>query len=135
MTKKEKDARRADAIKYLREMIHAGDTIFTVLTHVSSNGMSRNIKVIAYDARQKGHAYGIRNISWVVADALGLSVKNDAVKIGGCGMDMGYSIVYSLGSVLFGNGEEVAKLGYHTGRNGDKGAETDGGYCLRHAWL
>jgi hypothetical protein len=42
MTKKEK----MEAIKHLKEHIKNGDTVFTKLEKVSSNGMYRNIKVI-----------------------------------------------------------------------------------------
>ena len=44
MTKKETEKR--DAIEYLKKSINKGDTLFTIVTHVSKSGMSRNIKVL-----------------------------------------------------------------------------------------
>lgn len=38
--------------------------------------------------------------------------KREAVKVGGCGMDMGFHLVYWLGVVLFGDG-----------------------YALKHSWM
>lgn len=139
MNKREKEARASEAVAELRQIIKAGDTVYTSLRHVSASGMSRNIfyfVVVEGNKNSKGKAY-IRNISHLVAYALGyrLNDKTGALVVGGCGMDMGYHVVYSLGSVLFGRGKETQALGYHTGRNGVSEAENDGGYLLEQRWL
>lgn len=138
MTKKEKEARRLEAIAYLRSFIKAGDDIMPVLTHVSSNGMSRRFKVFAFDERQKGNVKGLRNISRFVSEAMGYKWNGEgSIVVGGCGMDMAFSVVYGLGSTLFGHGKDsdAPKQNYITGRNGDTEPETDGGYLLRYARL
>jgi hypothetical protein len=102
--------------------------IYTVLTHVSSSGMYRHIKLLIAGDDQ------VLDISWNVARILSnVDYKKNinGVGISGCGMDMGFSIVYELGSALFPNGDGKTI----TNRNGDTKPETDGGYILKHGWL
>jgi hypothetical protein len=84
MNKKEQSA----AIEKLRETFKAGDTVYTVLRHVSRSGMQRSISVL-----DKGN----NDISWLVARALGRTIdqKNGGVKVTGYGMDMGFELVYN----------------------------------------
>ena len=73
----------------------------------------------------------IIDIGWYVALALGLplSKKNEwSVKIGGCGMDMGFHLVTSLSYAL----------GYNSDENGKIKGAPDGvtnAYGLNHKWL
>ena len=104
MTKKEK----IEAINYLKEHIKTGDTVFTKLEKVSNNGMYRNIKVITI--KDNNPSYW----SYYVAKAVDLTYKEktNAIGIGGCGMDMGFQIVYCLSRTLFNDG-----------------------YALKHRWI
>lgn len=126
-----------EAKNTLLEWVKAGDTVYTILRHRSSSGMSRviDLKVV----RVKEGKPEIYNIGYYAAKVLGLKWDEErgGVKVSGCGMDMGFHLVYGLGSVLWGHGaqSDAVKQGYVTGRNGDKGAETDGGYLLRYCWL
>ena len=76
--------------------------IYTNLVHVSSSGMTRWIKplVIVNDRPL--------NISYHVNQAFGDKPidKNgtQCVRVGGCGMDMGFHLVYTLASVLYKDG-------------------------------
>ena len=96
----EKVAERENALARLREMVKPGDTLYTVLRHVSRSGMSRSISCIVHTPE------GPVDMSWAVARALGWSFdrRNDGVKVSGCGMDMGFHLVYSLSYTLFKNG-------------------------------
>ena len=123
-----------DKIKYLAELqalLKPGDTVQTILRHVSSSGMSRDISLI----------FNSLNISYQAAIVMGdkLSSKShcDAIRASGCGMDMGYSLVYNLGRCLFPAGFIPADAGRRIGRNGSPATEldTDGGYALKHSWL
>lgn len=121
---KQKDA----SVKWLKEGLSAGDTLYTVLTHESKSGMSRSIKIYTF----KNNA--MIDITYNVASALGdkIDPKNGGVKVQGCGMDMGFHIVYDLSHHLFPEGFKVEG----TGRNGDKsGWDNDGGYALKQRWL
>lgn len=100
------------AIQRLKEVFKKGDTLFTQLEHVSKSGMTRHIKVrqlkqdcaldwtrlvsIALDWKEAKNKYGNPN----------------GIKVGGCGMDMGFHLIYTLSKILF-----------------------DDGYALKHEWL
>lgn len=125
MTKAQK-AEQAEAIAQLRDWIKPGDTVYTILDHVSSSGMSRAIRVLVPTIHGNGvesTAPGgkptdyIRKDSisvdfihpnWAVGKALQLrhwkrnGREQDALLVGGCGMDMGFHLVYELSSVLYG---------------------------------
>lgn len=119
---REKETQRQEAVDYLRSILKSGDIVYTVLTHVSQSGMSRRIKLFipstrTWDGEEKPV---IQNITWQVCKALDYKQSNsdDALVVGGCGMDMGFHLVYSLGRVLF-----------------PKTDNEDSGYKLRHEWL
>lgn len=118
----------------LKDWIKAGDTVYTILRHRSASGMSRIIDCKHVDKQGR-----ITHIGYNVARALGYTwdSQREGMRVGGCGMDMGFHVVYSLGSVLWGHGKdsEASKQGVVTGRNGDTQPETDGGYLLKHSWL
>jgi len=100
------------------------DTVFTVLRSVSASGMSRNIDFYIIDQNQPFWITGL------VANLLGLKkAKGDGLTVTGCGMDMGFATVYSLGLALWPNGTPDA----HGTRNGQP--DHDGGYALKQAWL
>lgn len=129
-----------------------GDTLFTTCKHVSRSGMYRRISVFAMVNGEP------RNISWHVAQVLGDRYRQDdqTVGVSGCGMDMGFHLVYSLSRVLFGEtartgkGKEAnqlrrsllkADMGYYT-QGGSKppnpnkpGNEWDTGYALKQRWM
>ena len=137
ITAKEEEAyERQAAIQYLHTRLKPGDIVYTSCSRVSSSGMSRHIVVyIAFkDADDK---CTMQNISWYVARITGqpLNKYNNAVVVGGCGMDMGFATVYSLAAGMYGRDGKCASFGYVRGRNGDTEPETDGGYMLGHQWI
>jgi len=105
MSKKQE---RIEAIQRLQEVLKKGDTLFTQLEHVSQSGMTRHIKV-----RQLKNDRPL-NWTYLISKALDYKVsdKTNGVIIGGCGMDMGFHLVYTISSVLFKDG-----------------------YALNHEWL
>lgn len=137
----------------LRKVFPVGALVQTQLLHVSSSGMSRRISVLAaVDGR-------VVRMDHDVALAIGYSVSdNGGMIVGGCGMDMGFHVAYSLGRALYPQGfgttgtradgkttrpkdikaaRRAVKAGYaFRGRNGDmSGWDNDGGYALAHQWL
>jgi hypothetical protein len=109
---------RSESIERLRDLF-AGDSkpvIHTIIRHTSASGMTRDISLIYVKG---GH---IHNITYSAALALGwpLSEKsgNRAIRVSGCGMDMGFHTVYTLSSVLYRDT-----------------VEGDAGYALSQAWL
>lgn len=153
-SKKEKAQERANAIETLRKFLKPGDKVTTTVMHVSRSGMSRSIMCQAVRMDDNGTPY-IADISWMVAQAIGERLDDHGgVKMGGCGMNMCFAVVYYLGRVLFPEGFGI--VGTHPktgrkarpktaaaaarmvrngwkfrGRNGDaSGWDTDGGYAL-----
>jgi len=95
---------------FARYDLKPGDTVYTVLRHVSASGMQRAIDL-----------YIIRDnmplrLTWLVAVVLDMtySRKREGLVVNGCGMDMGWHVVYELSYALFG-----------TARDGQ----------LRHEWI
>jgi len=99
---KQQQSEREEAIAELRELVKPGDTIRTILRHVARSGMSRRISLVISDGED------VRDITWLAAKAMGDPVKQrgqyvqDAgLYVGGCGMDMGFHVVYSLSHTLY----------------------------------
>ena len=122
MTKQQRTDRQ-EAIDQLRQWIKPGDTVYTILEHVSRSGMSRSIRVVLLkhaDAVWNGcklhdedgsdceHVVDLHP-NHAVAVALGLRrSKREGVIVGGCGMDMGFHLVYELSHTIY---PEYACLG------------------------
>jgi hypothetical protein len=125
-----------DAINRLKEILKPGDTIYTVVTHVSKSGMSRHIKAYALKDNQ------LIWLNWYIEKILGWKrADDDATKVDGCGMDMGFELVYTLSSKLFPNGYECIgkKCPANDHVNGDRNYEphhhNDGGYAIIQKWM
>lgn len=90
---------KQNAIDELKELVKPGDTVYTLLRHTSSSGMSRAIDL--YVMRDNSP----QRISYTAAKLLeGYDNKHDACKASGCGMDMGFHLVYNLSTTLFSDG-------------------------------
>jgi len=99
----------------LTHYVSEGSRVHTILRHVSSSGMSRDISLVVADREGR-----ISDITYYAADALGSRLVerngNRAIRVNGCGMDMGFHLVYNLSSVLF-HGQDRA------------------GYILKQEWI
>jgi hypothetical protein len=75
------------------------DRVYTLVRHVSASGMSRDISLFVAIGGE------IVDITYYAAHAIGwrLVERNGrrAIRVGGCGMDMGFHTVYTLASVLY----------------------------------
>ena len=143
VSKQDKEA----AIARLREFVKAGDTVYTVLRHVSRSGMSRGIDVYALTCNngQPDRVW----LSRLVSTACGITFDSsrECLKVGGCGMDMGFAVVYDLSYTLFPKGVGCTGEGCRSNdhSNGDRDytphseaaphMHSDGGYALNHRWL
>ena len=140
MTTKADQVRQEEARQQLRELLPPGSTVQTILRHTSRSGMSRSISPII-----DGSDY-----SWLVARAIGASVDQNhgGIKRGGCGMDMGFDLIYSLSRALYPDG--FACIGWNYDMDRDKRCPSNdhsnhpretfthhesGGYALKHRWL
>ena len=116
---------KMNALKELRSMLKPGDTVYTRLNHVSKSGMMRVIDLFVIRDNEP------LRITWSACQATETAYNNkhDGMRMDGCGMDMGFSAVYHLGSVLWPDGTPEP----HGTRNGQP--DRDGGYALKHRWL
>lgn len=132
---------QSEAVAELRSIVRPGDEVNTILRHVSASGMMRHISLLK----------GTRNLDLLVSRAgvgEGYKLKYDGIKVSGCGMDMGFSLVYDLSALLYGYG---SKRGYpclgdrcpsneHVNdrsapRGRGLGIRHRDGYALRQHWL
>lgn len=91
--KKTKAQAQQDALFDLAKNLKNVDTIYTVIRHVSSSGMSREISVKTIE---DGNLY---HYDYLVGEALGLKLgKHDGLVVKGCGMDMGFHLVDRINS-------------------------------------
>lgn len=152
---------KAYGLQELRNACPVGGTVYTLTTHTSRSGMLRVIRPIVFRAQaadqHDGETASKRDLSYLMALA-GIAKehpKHYGVKVGGCGMDMGFSLVYGLSGTLYPDGFDC--IGKSCPSNdhsndrwvpGDSGnaalrAEryaptrhhADGGYALRQQWL
>ncbi len=97
-------------------------TVYTVLRHVSKSGMQHEISVVIpvapisqeHDKDSKLVTASIVNFvhpSYIIAALLGRRYTeahgHNAVVCGGCGMDMGFDLVYNLSARLYGDGYKI----------------------------
>lgn len=146
---------RTEATHELRELFPPGSTAYTVLRHVSGSGMSRAIDVYALGRNGSGEC----SPRWL-SPKVGVVIDEDwsehyeALNIGGCGMDMGFHVVYSLSAALYGHAQdrrskrmqpavpltpaEARKLAAWRRAERKRSphhANTSGGYAISQRWL
>lgn len=104
----------------LRKLLKPNDTVICVLRSVARSGISRRIDFYTINLDYLSHS---------IAVVLGDPEPENGLRVGGCGMDMGFHVVYSLGYKLWPKGTDVP----HGTRNGEP--DSVGGYALKHRWL
>lgn len=108
------ETEKAESIKFLKSILKKNARVYTILRHVSQSGMSRQIDLYYFD--KKGEKY---YLSWHASKVLGWSMGKHGIKVSGCGMDMGFHLVYTLSRCMFGNKKNTG----------------DSGYFLKQEWL
>jgi hypothetical protein len=94
---------REEAKEKLKEVIKPGDTLYTQLEHVTKSGMTRFIKVRKIEDNYPYDYTGLvaKALDWTYSD------KYNAIKVGGCGMDMGFHLINSLSYALYNDGYAI----------------------------
>lgn len=123
-TRKFSKALTAEWLEELRKDLKPGDTLHTIVRKVAPSGMSRHIDVYRFtveDGRVVKHWLSPR-----IAAVCGFTFdeKMECLRVPGCGMDMCFHVVYTLGRVIFPDG-------YRS----DTGMLKDGGFALRQERL
>ncbi len=99
---------QAEALARLHDWLKPGDTVYTILDHVSAFGTSRTIRVVLLSC-ENGKAIDLHP-NHAVSRVLGLRFhkrngrETDALVVQGCGMDMGFYLVHNLSRRLFPDG-------------------------------
>jgi len=99
-------------IEELKRLLGQTKKVYCVLKYRSSSGMNR---VISFHTIKDNELY---NLDYNISKILNYSYSDsyDGLKVDGCGMDMGFSVVYNLSAKLYKNHERA-------------------GYILRHNWI
>lgn len=103
--------------------------IYVAVHRVTSSGMTRYMS--AYMVYQNQ----IVNLNYLI-QRLGVARWNNDHELimGGCGMDMGFALVYAFSHRLFPSGFRYRKGEWH--RNNDPSSwDRDGGYALKKEWI
>lgn len=98
-------ANKAESAETLHKLLKPGDTVKTILRNVSRSGMARRIScIIARDNEIIDITWDVARISGESTKQGGQYVQDAGLLAKGCGMDMGFSVVYNLGRELFPDG-------------------------------
>jgi len=101
---------KQESLERLKEWIKKGDTLHTTVRHVSRSGMMRYITT--RQLKKSDHPdveVQVSNYDYHVARVLDLpeAPNYQGVKVGGCGMDMGFHLIYTLSRELFNDGYAI----------------------------
>ena len=106
------DLQQQEAQEELRQIIKPGDTVYTVLRHVSRSGMTRGIDLYTIKDNRPRWLTGLAGKAMGTPQSRADWDRERGLRVSGCGMDMGFHLVYNLAYYLFGDG-----------------------YALKHEWL
>lgn len=108
-------AQAQEARESLAKLVSRGDTVYTILRHVSRSGMSRSISMFVIKDGEPVE------LDYWASRLLGnrFDQDNGGLKIGGAGMDMGFALVYNLSVAMFCPGKY----------------DHNSAYSLKHRWL
>ncbi len=135
-----KEIERQEAIQSLLKYVKPGDTVYAILRHVSRSGMMRHISLKVHTPE------GMQDITYLASKVLDDRIADDGgIKVGGCGMDMGFHLVYGLSYRLFRDqgfkciGENCPANDHanppYPKRKVNGMVHSDAGYALMHSWL
>lgn len=89
-------------IKELKKLLK-GKTIYMILRHVSQSGMQRVISFMFFQKYK--HGLEPYYLDYDISNLLNYKQSKDykGIKVNGCGMDMGFSVVANLSEKLYKN--------------------------------
>lgn len=138
VTKREQE--RNEARERLLSFLRPGDTVLTILRHRARSGMARDVSMLV-----AGEDRELFALTYNAAVLLGERTRNvnghDAIRVGGCGFDAGFDLVYRLAHALWPDGFECVGAGCPSNdhSNGDRDytphMHREAGYALRHRWV
>lgn len=99
---------RQDSINQLREWIKPGDTVYTILRHVTRSGNASISAIVMNRVQETDGTYSIgsfEEVSYLVARALGFRMDpdNGGVRVGYMGERRDAALVHDLARTLHGS--------------------------------
>lgn len=105
--KKELSQGQKDGVAWFKKYCPKGSTVYTVIRSVSRSRMSRVIGLVVIVPGKPGEEPVMFHPNYSAARVLGYRMAPgsvDGLKVSGCGMDMGFHVVYSLAQAVYGDG-------------------------------
>jgi len=119
-----------EAVRTLKKWLKPGSTVYCVIRGVAKSGMSRKIDFYTITGKR------MQYLSGYISKLLGYRRdKDQGLHVSGCGMDMGFAVVYELSHTLWPKGFKVTDKTPHRNGTPNGQIDEDGGYALRHEWL
>jgi hypothetical protein len=89
----------------LRDLLGDKPNVYTILRSVSASGMTRHISLKTI---HRGELIDITYLaSRVMGDKLSERLGHNTIRVNGCGMDMGWHLVYNLSSILYAGADRA----------------------------
>jgi len=100
---KAQQAEHAEALEWFRKNFPPGSTLYTVLRNVSRSGMTRHIGLVGFlDGERRYPVHP--NYSGSLLYGSHVNKCGDGIVVSGCGMDMGFNLVYVIAYAVHGDG-------------------------------
>jgi hypothetical protein len=114
----------------LKELFaEGGYKAYTILRHVSSSGMFRLISaIVIVDNKPISIDYLINGLGVFKQDK-----NREGLRVPGCGMDMGFQLIYETSAMVFTDPAENEKITFE--RDGLAWKRSNGGYVVKQEWL
>ncbi|NYE30961.1 hypothetical protein HDE78_003938 [Rhodanobacter sp. K2T2] len=97
---------QSPSLEQLRQWLPKGTRVFTILRSVSRSGMRREISVVVFLPGDDRPIHPNHHVCKVLGLRRG---KSDGVVLNGCGMDMGFHLVYELAHALYGDTDALTQ--------------------------
>jgi hypothetical protein len=89
----------------LRDLLGDKPNVYTILRSVSASGMTRHISLKTI---HRGELIDITYLaSRVMGDKLSERLGHNTIRVNGCGMDMGWHLVYNLSSISYAGADRA----------------------------
>jgi hypothetical protein len=88
---------KTEAVARLREWLKPDQVVFCILRNRSASGMSRTIQLVTFTDDMQPLFLGYNAH---LATGHGWDEKREGVRVGGCGMDMGFALVDDLSAAV-----------------------------------
>ena len=97
---------QSPSLEQLRQWLPKGSRVFTILRSVSRSGMQREVSVVVFLPGVERPIHPNHHVCQVLGLRRG---KSDGVVLNGCGMDMGFHLVYELAHALHGDADALSQ--------------------------